>query len=68
MLPHLVVLQAYDISTAAKPGENIPDSELVLGVLGGEVIVPDGTDPAALERVPEWALAIVQAAFELQGV
>lgn len=68
LLPYLAILHVYDNSVTAKLGEDIPDPLLVLEMRRGEVIVPDGTDRGVLETVPAWARAIVQAAFELQGI
>ena len=68
LLPLLAVLHVHDNRAAAKLGEDSSDSVLVLEMQRGEVMVPDGADPAALVAVLAWARAVVEAALELQGV
>jgi len=65
LLPHVVRLQVFDNSTEARAGEDIPDPVLVLEMQGGLMLHPDPADAKALERTPDWARAIAQAAIEL---
>jgi predicted ABC-type ATPase len=64
LIPHLTTLQVFDNSESALPGEEIPAPQLVLALNHQEVTVPGRHDVNALAAVPEWAKAIVQAAFE----
>ena len=61
LLPSLARLQAFDNSTEAQPGEDIPDPLLVLHVECGRILAPDATDASALQAVPEWARPLVEA-------
>jgi predicted ABC-type ATPase len=65
LLPRLALLQVFDNSTEAAPGEDIPDPVLVLEMVGGRMIFPDPQNVAALNATPAWARPIVQAAIEL---
>lgn len=64
LLPHLARLQAFDNSTEAEPGQDIPDPVLVLEMVGGKLTYPEPDDLAALQATPDWAKPIVQAAIE----
>ncbi len=68
LLPSLAKLQVFDNSTQAQPGEDIPDPVLVLHVENGRVRAPKGNDAAALQRVPEWARPVVEAAMRLPRI
>jgi predicted ABC-type ATPase len=63
LLPRLAQLQVFDNSAEAAPGEDIPFPVLVLEMKGGRVIYPGRDDVAALQATPDWAKAIVAAAF-----
>lgn len=67
LLPRLTHLQVFDNSATVARGDEIPDPLLVLETSAGRVIYPSPDDLEALARTPDWARAIVQAAFELRG-
>ena len=67
LLPSLARLQVFDNSAQAQAGEDIPDPVLVLHVDGGRVLAPHPTDAAALQAVPGWARAVVEAAMRFGG-
>lgn len=66
LLPHLARLQVFDNSADAAPGEDIPDPILVLEMEHGQVRYPDREDAKALQATPDWAKAIVAAAFRCE--
>ncbi|HMN45881.1 MAG TPA: zeta toxin family protein [Povalibacter sp.] len=62
--PHLAHLQVFDNSAQVAPGQPIPDPVLVMEMVSGELIHPDPTDAEQLSAVPEWAIAVVEAAIQ----
>ncbi len=64
LMPLLARLQVFDNSAEAAPGQDIPDPELVLEMVHGEVLFPAHDDVLALKSTPDWARPIVQAAVE----
>jgi hypothetical protein len=60
LLPFLAKAAGFDNSTQAQPGEDIPEPASVLPD-HGRVVAPDGTNPAALQAVPEGARPVVEA-------
>ncbi len=67
LMPHLAHLVVYDNSTEAAIGDPIPDPVLVLALADRRLVYPAADDAAALGRTPEWAKALVEAAFSLAG-
>jgi predicted ABC-type ATPase len=65
LMPHLAHLQVYDNSADASPGEAIPDPVLVARMASGKLTWPD--DVKSLERTPEWAKSLLEAALSLSG-
>lgn len=63
LMPRLAHLQVYDNSADAAPGEVIADPVLVTELVAGKVTWP--TDLDALQRTPEWAKPLVEAALSL---
>jgi predicted ABC-type ATPase len=63
LMPCLAHLQAYDNSVEAGPGEPIPDPLLVLEMKAGRLVRP--ADVKSLERTPEWAKPLVEAALSM---
>ncbi|TWI03542.1 putative ABC-type ATPase [Luteimonas cucumeris] len=63
LMPHLAHLQVYDNSVDAAHGEAIPDPVLVLETIAGRLVRP--ADLASLQRTPEWAKPVVEAALSL---
>jgi len=64
LLPLLARLQVFDNSAQAAPGHDIPDPQLVLEMVNGDVLFPGQGDVLALKATPDWARPIVQAALE----
>lgn len=63
LMPHLTLLQVYDNSAPVDVDGNIPDPRLVLEMRDGALVYPSTAD--GLEATPEWAMAIVEAALQL---
>ena len=63
LMPRVAYIKVYDNSTEAASDGTIPDPVLVLEMEGGEVISPACDDFEALQRVPEWAKSILEAAL-----
>lgn len=63
LMPGLAVLQVYDNSAPVDVDGNIPDPRLVLEMRGGALVYPSTQD--SLADTPEWAMAIVEAALQL---
>ncbi len=63
LLPHLAQLQVYDNSAEAAPGSPVPDPVLVAEMQGGRLVAP--TTLAALQRTPDWAKPLLEAAFSV---
>lgn len=64
LLPRLAVLQLFDNSVDAAPGDDIPVPKLVLEMRDGQVLRPAADDRHALLQVPHWAKPIVAAALK----
>lgn len=67
LMPHAAYLQVYDNSAEAAADGTIPDPLLVLEMKNGKVIFPAPDDLKALQRTPEWAKALVEAALREPG-
>lgn len=65
LMPHLSHLSVYDNSTEAAIGDTVPDPVLVMELEQGRLVQPSADDPAALGRTPDWAKALVEAAWSL---
>lgn len=65
LMPHLAHLQVYDNSAQAAPGESVPDPVQVAEMVSGKLTWP--VDLQSLQRTPEWAKALVEAAISLDG-
>jgi predicted ABC-type ATPase len=63
LMPHAAYLKVYDNSTEAAADGTVPDPVLVLEMENGQVISPAPDDLKALQRTPEWAKAILEAAL-----
>ena len=66
LMPHLAHLRVYDNSAEAATGDAVPDPVLVLEMAGGRLAWPSVDDRDALERTPEWAKPLVEAALSLE--
>jgi predicted ABC-type ATPase len=66
LLPHLAHLQVFDNSAQIARGQPIPDPVLVMELVDGKLTRPDPANPSQLGAVPEWAMAIVEAAIRMQ--
>jgi len=62
-MPHLAYIKVYDNSSAAAADGNVPDPVLVLEIENGQVISQGPNDLKALQRTPEWAKRILEAAL-----
>jgi hypothetical protein len=66
-MPHLSYIQVYDNSTEAATGGTVPNPMLVLEMEmemeNGRVIHPVPGNLKALQKVPEWAKPILEAAL-----
>lgn len=65
LMPDLAHLQVYDNSVDVAHGKAIPDPVLVAEMVAGKLVWPD--DLASLERTPEWAKPLLEAALLLSG-
>lgn len=65
LMPYLEHLQVYDNSTEAAPGKAIPDPVLVAEMVSGKLAWPD--DLGSLERTPDWAKPLLEAALMLSS-
>ncbi len=63
LMPHLAHVRVYDNSAEAAIGDPVPDPVLVLELEQGRLVQPAADDRIALERTPEWAKALVEAAL-----
>ena len=63
LMPRLAHLQVYDNSTEARRGDSIPDPLLILEMVRGRLVRPAADDVDALERTPDWAKPVVEAAM-----
>jgi predicted ABC-type ATPase len=63
LMPHAAHIKVYDNSTEAAADGTVPDALLVLEMDAGRVITPEPDDLEALQRAPEWAKPILEAAL-----
>jgi predicted ABC-type ATPase len=63
LMPHAAYIKVYDNSAEAAANGTVPDPLLVLEMENGRVISPALDDLKALQRVPEWAKPILEAAL-----
>lgn len=63
LMPQLAELRVFDNSAEAAQGTPVPDPVPVLHARGGAVLFPVSVEE--LQRTPDWAKPIVQAAREL---
>jgi hypothetical protein len=63
LMPHAAYIKVYDNSAEAAADGTVPDPVLVLGMENGQVITPAPDNLEALQRTPEWAKAILEAAL-----
>jgi predicted ABC-type ATPase len=63
LMPYLAHLQVYDNSVDVARGKAIPDPALVAEMASGKLVWPD--DLESLERTPEWAKPLLEAALLL---
>ncbi|MGO4220793.1 AAA family ATPase [Lysobacter sp. TAF61] len=61
LMPHLAHLQVYDNSVDVARGKAIADPVLVAEMVSGRLTWPD--DVASLERTPQWAKPLLEAAL-----
>lgn len=65
LMPHVAHVRVYDNSVEAAAGDPVPDPVLVMELAQGRLVPPSANDRTALERTPEWAKALVEAALSL---
>jgi predicted ABC-type ATPase len=63
LIPCAAYIKVYDNSSEASANGTVPDPLLVLEMESGQVIWPDPDDLKALQRTPEWAKPILEAAL-----
>jgi len=63
LMPHLGYLQIYDNSVEVEIHEAIPDPTQVAVMEAGRLVSPLPDDIAALERTPDWAKPLLEAAL-----
>jgi len=63
LMPHVAYLKVYDNTAEASADGTVPDPILVLEMENGQVISPDPDDLETLQRAPEWAKALLEAAL-----
>ena len=63
LMPHLAYLQVYDNSAEADADGTVPDPLLVLEIENGQVVRPAHDDLKALQRAPDWAKPLLEAAL-----
>jgi len=63
LMPDLAHLQVYDNSIEVAPGDVIPDPVLVAEMISGKLTWP--IDLKSLQRTPEWAKPLVEAALSI---
>lgn len=68
LMPHVAYIKVYDNSTEAAADGTVPDPLLVLEMEHGRVLLPAADDLKALQRTPEWAKSIVEAALRHRPV
>lgn len=65
LIPLLAHLQVYDNSADAAPGKAISDPVLIAEMIAGKLTSP--TAPASLQRTPQWAKPLLEAALMLSA-
>ena len=68
LMPHVAHLRVYDNSVEAATGDPVSDPVLLMELAQGRLVQPSANDRTALERTPEWAKALVEAALSLDEV
>jgi predicted ABC-type ATPase len=63
LMPHVSYIKVYDNSMQAAADGTVPDPLLVLEMEDGQVLSPAPDDLEALQRVPEWAKSVLEAAL-----
>ncbi len=63
LMPHVTYIKVCDNSAEASDDGTVPDPLLVLAMESGQVLTPDVNDIKELQRTPEWAKAILEAAL-----
>jgi len=63
LMPHVTYIKVYDNSAEAAAGGTVPDPLLVLEMENSQVISPAPDDLKKLQRSPEWARPILEAAL-----
>lgn len=63
LMPYASYIRVYDNSTETAADGIVPDPVLVLEMESGKVIQPARDDVRMLQRVPQWAKAVVEAAL-----
>jgi predicted ABC-type ATPase len=63
LMPHAAYIKVYDNSAEAAADGTVPDPVLVLEMENGQVISPAPDNLKALQRAPEWAKPILEAAL-----
>lgn len=63
LMPHVTYIKVYDNSAEAAADGTVPDPLLVLEMEDGRVVWPAADDLKALQRAPEWAKSIIEAAL-----
>ena len=63
LMPDLAHLQVYDNSAEVDVGSPIPDPVLVLDMEDGRLVWPAPDDVDALQRTPDWAKPLMEAAL-----
>jgi predicted ABC-type ATPase len=64
LMPKLTHLRVYDNSIDAAIGDPVPDPVLVLEMARGRLLWPAVDDVAALQRTPNWAKPLLEAALD----
>jgi predicted ABC-type ATPase len=63
LMPHAAYIKVYDNSAEAGADGTVPDPVLVLDMEKGQLVTPAPDNLTALQRVPEWTKAILEAAL-----
>ena len=63
LMPHAAYIQVYDNSTEAAADGTVPDPVLVMEMENGRALSPAPDDLEALQRAPEWARPLLEAAL-----
>ncbi len=63
LMPALSRLRVYDNSIDVAIGDPVPDPVLVLEMVRGHMVWPAANDVVALQRTPDWAKPLLEAAL-----